>query len=125
MLVFCPPVTGNFGNIQSPNSIVSLPCSSQEKYHVLVIVAVASIYLGTDHFCCFAPSPETAFPFALCEENSMLTKWRTSRFQTLMIIALTTFAWQLHARCKSPRSLTWLTMCYSLIRPKPSLLQKI
>ena len=43
---------------------------------------VASIERGTDHFCFFAPGPEIAIPFAVCEENIMSTEWGTSRFST-------------------------------------------
>ena len=89
-------------------SIISLPCSAQEKCYVLVYVVVASIDRGTDHFCCFAPGPEIAFPFAVCKENNMLTEWGTSRVPTRVIMPL---ARQLQARWESPKSSTWLTIC--------------
>ena len=49
---FSTLVTGKFGNVRIPNSIISLPSSAQEKYHVLVDAAVTSIDRTTDHFCC-------------------------------------------------------------------------
>ena len=72
---FSTLVTEKFGNIRIPTSIVSLPCSEQKKFHV-VIDMVASSDRGTDYFCCFASGPEIAFPSAVYKENSTLfTKW--------------------------------------------------
>ena len=39
----------------------------------------------TDNFFCFAPGPKIAFPFAVCEENSMLTEWGSSRLQCTIL----------------------------------------
>ena len=69
-------------------SSCSLPFSTWAKCHVLMDVVVTSIERETDHFCCFAPGPEIAFPFAACKENSMLTEWGTSWLSTRMITAL-------------------------------------
>ena len=69
-----------FGYVWIPTLIVSLPCSAKGKYYVLVNVVLASIDRRTDHFCCFAPRPEIAFSFAVCNKNSMLTNCGVSRF---------------------------------------------
>ena len=76
---------GKVGNIRIPSPIVSSPCSAYEKCYVLVDVVVPSIDRRTDHFCCFAPGPEIAFPFTLCKDNSMLTERGSIRFPTRMI----------------------------------------
>ena len=54
---FSTLVMGKFGNIQIPTWTVNLPYSAWEKCYVLVVV-VASINCGPDHFCCFAPHPD-------------------------------------------------------------------
>ena len=62
---FSTLVTRKFGNTRIPTSIVTLPCSAQEKFHVFVDVVVALIDRRTDLFCCFAPSPKIAFLFGV------------------------------------------------------------
>ena len=54
----------------------------QNTTTILVNVVDTSIDRGTDNFCCFAPGPEIALPFAVCKEDSMLTEWETSQFPT-------------------------------------------
>ena len=41
---------------------------------VLVDVVVALTDRGTDHFCCFVPGPEIAFPFALADITLLLSE---------------------------------------------------
>ena len=112
---FSTVVKGKFGNIRIPSSIVSLPCSAEEKCHVLVDVVVESIDGETNHFCCFAPGPEIAFPFAVCKENSMLTEWGTSRFPTRRISALALLARQLYARWGSDHAHAYLLDLFLLL----------